>query len=610
MHEQENQWSLQPFAVILSLAAVFVADLVFASEVVVAVAYVGAVLLCLWCNRSLGAIVIAVVATAFVILAAVLTNADGLSGAGLANLVLAILAIWAAAVVVMARRQVDDRLTRNLDRTRRLTDQLTEMNFVANSLSRAKSMDDLCRQAATMGHLDLGLGRTSIWFRDGTSNRIRGSFGIGEDGELRDERIRRLDLSANSPIRKVLSRHVNIWHESDTPLCNDLGEQVGIGDHVIAALWDGSEVIGIITCDNLLDTRPFDKNRIQLLELYARTLGHLCSGQQSIETLARSENRLRLVTDALPVCIAHIDADHRYRFLNETGALWFGTTSDKVIRVHVRDVIGAVAYQTIREALEAALAGRQVEMEAEIELRTRGKRFIRALFVPDQSAERSIDAVYSLLLDITHRRQAEKARAQLAAIVEASDDAIISSSVDGRILSWNAGAERVFGYRPEETIGREVNILFPSELKDQFAGLIEKFRQHQHIESFETVRSRKDGQTFNAAVTVSAHRDDGGALIGVSAVVRDITNRKRSEKQLARHREQLRSLTSELCLAEERERRCLAVDLHDDLGQTLALAKMKLELLAGANDTTPNGQLTWISQIDSAVGRTVMCLAA
>ncbi len=358
-----------------------------------------------------------------------------------------------------------------------------------------------------------------------------------------------------------------------------------------------------------MDGARLDEHRLRLLELYAGTLGHLCSRQGSTEALERSEKRLRLVTDALPVCITYIDADHRYRFLNETGARWFGTSRDKVIRVHVRDVIGAGAYEKLRESLETALAGGDVDMETEITVQTRGQRFVRALFVPDRTVEGSSTGVYSLLLDITHRKQADQARAQLAAIVEASDDAVISTRIDGHILTWNAGAERIFGYHANEAIGRDISILFPAEFDGQFAKLVERFLQGEHIESFETVRNRKDGRSFDASVTVSAHCDNRGPLIGVSAVVRDITDRKRSEKQMARHREQLRSLTSELTLAEERERRSLALNLHDDLGQTLAVAKMRLDLLVDADGPASYEPLRPIVALIDAAHRAVRTLA-
>lgn len=136
----------------------------------------------------------------------------------------------------------------------------------------------------------------------------------------------------------------------------------------------------------------------------------------------------------------------------------------------------------------------------------------------------------------------------LAAIVESSDDAIVSKDLNGIIKSWNRGAERVFGYAAHEAIGRPITILAPVGGMEDMRGILTKVRQGQRIDHYETIRRRKDGQTINVSLTVSPIRDASGRIIGASKIARDITARKVAEREhaLLLEREQDARRTAEL----------------------------------------------------------------
>ena len=125
-----------------------------------------------------------------------------------------------------------------------------------------------------------------------------------------------------------------------------------------------------------------------------------------------------------------------------------------------------------------------------------------------------------------------EARLQLAAIVDSSDDAIISKDLTGIITSWNAAASRIFGYQPEEIIGRSVLTLIPDERHSEEPEILRKVTSGQRIEHFETRRRRKDGQLLDVSLTISPIRDASGRIIGISKIARDITERKRAEAAL------------------------------------------------------------------------------
>jgi PAS domain S-box-containing protein len=140
--------------------------------------------------------------------------------------------------------------------------------------------------------------------------------------------------------------------------------------------------------------------------------------------------------------------------------------------------------------------------------------------------------IVEFAIDINSRKQAEAAEWRLAAIVESSDDAIVSKDLNGIITSWNRGAERLFGYEAEEVIGKSITILIPADRQDEEPRILERLRRGERVDHFETVRRRKDGRPIEISLTVSPVKDDSGRIIGASKIARDITERKRLEEQL------------------------------------------------------------------------------
>jgi PAS domain S-box-containing protein len=134
------------------------------------------------------------------------------------------------------------------------------------------------------------------------------------------------------------------------------------------------------------------------------------------------------------------------------------------------------------------------------------------------------------------------AAAHFAAIVASSDDAIISKNLDGIVTSWNAGAERLFGYTAEEIIGRPVLTLIPADRRDEEPGIIERIRRGDRIEHYETIRQRKDGSAVHISLTVSPIRDARGIVVGASKIARDITQRRKADEQLRRQTQILATL--------------------------------------------------------------------
>jgi PAS domain S-box-containing protein len=152
--------------------------------------------------------------------------------------------------------------------------------------------------------------------------------------------------------------------------------------------------------------------------------------------------------------------------------------------------------------------------------------------------------------DITDKKKAEEARYRHAAVIESSEDAIASGTLDGIIVSWNTGAEKIYGYTEAEAVGKPITMLVPPELPDEENKILERLKSGDRIEHFETVRVTKTGKRINVSLTISPIKDSTGRMVGVSGIARDITERKRAEEELA---EMNRTLVAQAASLQARE---------------------------------------------------------
>lgn len=149
-------------------------------------------------------------------------------------------------------------------------------------------------------------------------------------------------------------------------------------------------------------------------------------------------------------------------------------------------------------------------------------------------------------LDITERKAAEEAQAQLAALVESSDDAIISKSLSGIIQSWNDAAERIFGYSAQQAVDQHISLIIPPERLSEEDSIMRSLRAGKRVDSFETVRRRNDGTLIEVALTISPIIDRGGQIVGASKIARDITAQKRVQNALQESEERFRTLADNI----------------------------------------------------------------
>jgi PAS domain S-box-containing protein len=199
----------------------------------------------------------------------------------------------------------------------------------------------------------------------------------------------------------------------------------------------------------------------------------------------------------------------------------------------LRDLLHPDDRDRARAAIETALRDRS---DYDIEYRVRrpdgAEAWIASKGLGVYDDDGNVVGMIGVVQDVTERKKLELVQHRLAAVVESSDDAIISKDLNGIIQTWNPGAERIFGYSAAEMIGTSILRLIPTELRGEETTILDRQRRGERIDHYETVRVTKDGRRIDVSLTVSPIRDASGTVVGASKVARDITSRKQAEREM------------------------------------------------------------------------------
>jgi hypothetical protein len=265
---------------------------------------------------------------------------------------------------------------------------------------------------------------------------------------------------------------------------------------------------------------------------------------ESRHKLIDTESRMRLAVEGTDLSTWDLDLKTREIIHSPRLAMIFGHPESKILtHAEMRKQVHAEDRQHIVEpAFEAALKSGIYQYEARVVrpdksicwIRTRGK----VIFDPDNVPLRMLGT----LMDITDARLAGEQRARLAAIVESSDDAIISKRLDGTITSWNHGAERVFGYTSGEIVGQSIKRLIPPDRMEEEQAIISRLIRGEHVDHIQTQRLTRQGKLIDLSLTISPIRDQSGRIIGASKIARDITKQKQVELEIAENRQRLETV--------------------------------------------------------------------
>jgi PAS domain S-box-containing protein len=247
---------------------------------------------------------------------------------------------------------------------------------------------------------------------------------------------------------------------------------------------------------------------------------------------------LSLSTDIIIV----LDKDLRIVSANEKFFEFTGAKREEIVNRNIEGISFPLKFKPeITPYARGALNGTESNIEADFNGEKGGLHFkIKLIPTVFDDSEKGVTMIFE---DITGRKKIEEERSFLAAIVESSNDAIISMTLDGVITSWNTSAERLYSYGADEMRGCSIAKLVSPEGPDEIPGLLEKIKRGERIENYETIRMGKDGRAINVSLTVSPIVDASGSIIGVSSIHHDITRHIESVNALRESEQKFRVLT-------------------------------------------------------------------
>jgi len=274
---------------------------------------------------------------------------------------------------------------------------------------------------------------------------------------------------------------------------------------------------------------------------------------------------LQAVVDWSDDAIVTKNLDGTITSWNPAAERMFGWTAAEAIGRHITLIIPPDRRAEEDAVLARIRRGERVDHFETVRVTRDGQRRDISLTIsPVKDAEDRVVGASKIARDITEQRIAEITRSHHAAVVDSTDDAIITKTIDGTITSWNSAAERLFGWTAAEAIGRHVNLIIPEERRAEEEEVLARIRQNERVDHFETIRVTRDGRRLNISLTVSPLKDASGRIVGASKIGRDITG----QRQLEAERERL--------LAREREARAQAEALNRTKDEFLATLSHEL----------------------------------
>jgi PAS domain S-box-containing protein len=292
---------------------------------------------------------------------------------------------------------------------------------------------------------------------------------------------------------------------------------------------------------DMTERRQAEEDARRLLQEEAARLAAEASARAALEAQReerRQREQLHVTLSSIGDAVIVTDARGHVTFLNPVAEALTGWTSPEAAGQPLEHVFPIINEKTrqpaenpvskvLRDGITIGLANHTVLIARD------GREIpIDDCAAPIRVEEGAVGGVVLVFRDVTDVRQAIEARLHLAAIVESSDDAIISENLDGTIASWNRGAQRLFGYTAEEALGRPLSILAPPDHPDEIPGMLARLQRGESIDHYETVRVRKDGSRVDVTLTISPVRDAEGTVTGASKIARDVTAAKRNEAAL------------------------------------------------------------------------------
>jgi two-component system, NtrC family, sensor kinase len=290
-------------------------------------------------------------------------------------------------------------------------------------------------------------------------------------------------------------------------------------------------VLGVVAA---FARRPLTDAALQAFAAVADSLAQFIERKRAEESLRASEDRFRTAFEDAPYGMCLTAPDGRFMHANAALCAMLGYSEEEMQAGAWQQLTHPGDMERSREASLGFSRGAShaVELEKRYIHKNGSLVWCRSKILAIRFTSGEISHFVAQIENITQRKQADEARAFLASIVESSPDAIIGSSVDGMVMSWNRGAEMLYGYKAEDVIGQPATMLVPAGRISELAQTLDAVGLKGQMRRYETARVRKDGTLVDVALTLSPVRDRTGKITGISTIAQDITERKRAEEEL------------------------------------------------------------------------------
>jgi two-component system, cell cycle sensor histidine kinase and response regulator CckA len=336
---------------------------------------------------------------------------------------------------------------------------------------------------------------------------------------------------------------------SAAPQYRQILERLSVRSAMMVPMSCRGKVVGVATLLRTGPDNPYTEDDLNLMrnlaDHAALAIGNARSyaaehdaARRANQALIDSEVAHRLLFEASPIPVIVFDVETlAYLAVNEAALLLYGYTHDELLRMKISDLRSLSEAGSVKEAVAAL--GEAPARGTVLHRRKDGSSFFaeynsRMLIFAGRRAR------ITVITDVTARHEAEEMRSLLAAIVQSSNDAIVSKRIDGSITSWNTAAERLFGYSAAEAVGQPIGLVIPPDRSAEERDLLARVAAGERVEHYETTRRRKDGTAVEVSISLAPILNTSGQVVGASKTARDLTAQRRGEAILRNTEEQLR----------------------------------------------------------------------
>lgn len=415
----------------------------------------------------------------------------------------------------------------------RYRESLVALNTTFRNLAGETDFDSLCRRVVEEGRKVLGCDRMSLWFEAQDLGFVVGSFGIDEQGNLRDERDCRVPVTSSSPMGKVIKNKEPLVVLDAPEIRDHLGKTVGVGTLALVPIASEGSVLGCMSVDNLLTGTPFEAYQMELLPVYGLTVGQLCRRVRAEVALRESESRFRRFIEASQEGFGELDENFRIVSVNARLSQMFCCTSAEMMGLHA---IEDLAHPSFRGEMKRELAARATGSPAVYEarfLRKDGTDFWALVSGTALMSDHGVfQGSFAMLTDITEHKHSEEAlqssQKRLQLLLDRMPAILWTTDTDLRITSSVGAGLAALNVESDEAVGH--HILDYSPTQDESSDLLAAHHRALRGESHSAYESDLQGRHYHGDIEPLRNAD--GTIIGTIGVALDVTDRTRAEQEV------------------------------------------------------------------------------